>query len=94
MVYMKKEKEPYSLQRYFPNAIPNDVVDVLTIEGIRTLRSGSKFKIAGERGEFTFLYAQQNLITCFNPGGQFRLIEIGKVKRAVNRSKREIKQAK
>ena len=86
---MRQEKEPYSLQRYFSGAIPNDVIDVITIDGIRPLKSGSKFRVYGERGDFTFLYAQQDMITCFNSGGQFKLIHKDKIKRAVNRSKRE-----
>lgn len=91
---MSSNKEIYSLERYFGNSIPNNVSQTLNIDGIRPLKSGSKFKVFGERGDFTFLYAQNNSITCFSSAGQFKVIPINKVKKTVNRSKREIKLSK
>jgi len=81
--------ELYDLSRYFGQTIPSTVSQSLTIQGIRPLKSGSKFKVRGERGEFTFLYVQNEMITCFGPDGQFKLISQNKIKRGVNRTRRE-----
>jgi hypothetical protein len=83
-------KEKFALERYFLNEIPKDVSSVLEIKGIKPLRSGSKFKAAGERGLWTFLYVRKDIVTCFDALGQFRTIPVSKVKRGINRSKREI----
>lgn len=84
-------KEKFALERYFPKGvIPSDVSAVLEIKGIKTLKSGSKFKVKGERGLWTFLYLQGEVVTCFDGLGQFRSISKDKVKKGINRSKREI----
>ena len=82
-------KSEYDLTRYFGNGVPGDVCQTLEIPGIRVLKPGSKFKIANERGDFTFIYARQDSITCFTPQGQVKTISFDKVKRVLNRSKRE-----
>lgn len=84
-------KEKFALERYFPKGvIPSDVSAVLEIKGVKTLKSGSKFKVKGERGLWTFLYLQGEVVTCFDGLGQFRSISKDKVKKGINRSKREI----
>jgi len=82
-------KERYSLERYFGSSIPSAVSQTLSIEGIRPLKTGSHFKVSGERGIFTFLYAEGDIITCFDPNGQFKMISTKRVKRSINRPKRE-----
>lgn len=74
--------------------MPKDVFSFLEIKGIRPLKSGSKFKVANERGLWTFLYVQKESVTCFDALGQFRCINVSRVKRAVNPSKREKAQTK
>lgn len=86
----RKELELYDLERYFGGDIPKDVSGVLAIEGVRPLKSGSKFKVSGERGEFTFLYTQGDYVTCFDPLGRFLTLPKSKVKRAINRTHRQI----
>lgn len=83
-------KEKFALERYFNTDIPKDVKSVLDIKGIKPLKSGSKFKAAGERGLWTFLYVRGDVVTCFDALGQFRTIPVSKVKKGINRSKREI----
>mgnify|MGYP006276364139 CR=1 FL=1 len=85
-----KTPEKFAIERYFGNEIPSNVKTTLEIKGIKTLKSGAKFKAAGERGLWTFLYVQNDSVTCFDALGQFRTIPIAKVKRGINRSKREI----
>jgi len=82
-------KARYSLERYFGSSIPAAIRSALSIEGIRPLKTGSHFKVSGERGIFTFLYAEGDIITCFDPNGQFKMVSANKVKRSINRSKRE-----
>ena len=82
-------KDKYDLSRYFGNSIPNNVSQTLDINGLRTIKSGSKFKIHNERGEHVFIYVIGDDVTCFTPAGQFKTIKTTKIKRTINRSKRE-----
>lgn len=86
----RQELERYDLKRYFGDDVPKDVLGVLTVDGVRPLKSGSKFKVSGERGEFTFLYTKGDSVTCFDPLGRFLTLPKSKVKRAVNRTHRQI----
>lgn len=83
-------KNLYALERFFNGPVPNDVKSYIQINGIRQLKSGSKFKVCNQRGEYIFLYSRGNSITCFDPLGRFAIIDKTRVKRALNRSRREI----
>lgn len=84
----KSTKPEYAIERYF-TVVPTDVQTTLTIEGVRPLKPGSKFKITNTRGEFIFLYARNGIITCLTSQGQFYSTRTERVSRVLNRTARE-----
>jgi hypothetical protein len=84
----QSSKPEYAVERYFVT-VPADVHTTLTLEGVRPLHPGSKFKIANTRGEFIFLYERGGTVTCLTSQGQFFSVRAEKITRTLNRTPRE-----